>query len=686
MKALPLLIASFAALAPTASHAVVDMGGAPGISDLYELEFNGGELFPEDFDPTLDHDGDGISTLMEYRCFWSDPFDANDRGTTLQLAPFGGGAWQASWQTRQGLQYQLEFSPDLVTWLPAGASVVGTGGIVNRGLDEEGAARIFYRLSCPDASVIDGDDDGVSRPEEGIAGTWDNMERSDPASGMNDIFKAVAIVLAAVAPQAGQDPPVEVGTVVTGLPHTQITEIPQGEALIKGGYFSMPPITDPENWDRFPGAGGYDSFVGWKPYVGNNLELQKGAGEQQAWWGQWCELVAHWQNAARNDHSGDIAHGITQTISNAPAGRWMLLIFDCCRRYEGADTVKVTARIGSPAGECMVLTHTSTGISGDGGWERVVVPIKVTSPLAQVRKLPIRLCFDAGDSVDSYGIFVDNIILEPVDIEVFNEETCEAPADGLVTLKTETLRYRLLRYVWETPVLLADKLQWYWRILKWDGTYSDWTAYQNGQGHTFAAQPITAGIYEVKAKLGDLEFFLERFGDDPHSTKKRGENDCIGIADEQWQINVRNQAKGSLGSGAYAQDVAAGPIFGGIDAGKAKCNLFVADKATDGGAPVPRINGIVGTSFPFANQWSGAVTKPIPAWTLLPRETYPQPGFVVARNNAPNGHCGIIDYDGAWISAGEFNVNRNADIRSPGYNDEDPATPKGPARFRKHTP
>ena len=37
------------------------------------------------------------------------------------------------------------------------------------------------------------------------------------------------------------------------------------------------------------------------------------------------------------------------------------------------------------------------------------------------------------------------------------------------------------------------------------------------------------------------------------------------------------------------------------------------------------------------------------------------------------GHCRIIDYDGAWISAGEFTVNRNALMQN--YQ---------PARFRQH--
>jgi hypothetical protein len=412
MKALPIFLAYVAAFAPSASHAVVDMGGAPGISDLYELEFNNGGLFPEDFDATWDHDGDGISTLMEYRCFWSDPFDANDCGPKLQLAPFGGGEWQASWQTRKGLRYQLEFSPDLVTWLPAGSSVVGTGGIVKRGVDPGVDARIFYRLSCPDASVIDGDDDQVSAPEEGIAGTSDNMEMSDPASGVNDIFKAAAIVLAAVAPPPGpQFCTLEPGTAITGLPHTEITEIPPDQAMVKGGYFSAPAITDPENWDRVPAAGG------WRPFAGSHLELQKGDGTSQPWYGQWCELDAHWQNADREDHSGPIAHGIRQTIPEVPCGRTLILFFDCCRRYAGADTVKVSANTGFPSTETTLLTHTAPG-----GWERVMVPLKIVPPASTIRSTPLCLTFDIGDGLDSYGIFVDNIELIAMDI---------VPGDGM---------------------------------------------------------------------------------------------------------------------------------------------------------------------------------------------------------------------------------------------------------------
>jgi hypothetical protein len=51
---------------------------------------------------------------------------------------------------------------------------------------------------------------------------------------------------------------------------------------------------------------------------------------------------------------------------------------------------------------------------------------------------------------------------------------------------------------------------------------------------------------------------------------------------------------------------------------------------------------------------------------LLPVDAFPQPGYVVACP-AATGHCGILDYDGAWISAWTENVNRNANLNLPNY-------------------
>ncbi|MBK1835458.1 hypothetical protein JIN78_15415, partial [Roseibacillus ishigakijimensis] len=294
-------------------------------------------------------------------------------------------------------------------------------------------------------------------------------------------------------------------------------------------------------------------------------------------------------------------------------------------------------------------------------------------------------------NLNRQGMFTDLIqtntreFLLPVDISVTKEGEAAAPEDGLVVKKTDTVRYRLSPGLPDAPLLLEDKIQWHWRVLKWDGTYSAWTAYQDGQGHTFTAQPEDAGIYEVKATIDGQDFFLKRKKDDPHSAKKKDENDCFGVVDEQWQIDVRHEAKRNLGSKAYAKAVANPPF----KAGSWKCNQFVGDKATDGGATVPKINGNnpFRKHYPIANQWSETNPKHIPNWTLLARATYPQPGWVIARGvTGGTGHTGIIGYDGAWINAGATEVNRKADLRNAYYNEEDPATPEGPARFRKYNP
>ncbi len=272
----------------------------------------------------------------------------------------------------------------------------------------------------------------------------------------------------------------------------------------------------------------------------------------------------------------------------------------------------------------------------------------------------------------------------PVEVKMVKKGETTAPEDGLIVKKTDTVRYRLSPGLPDAPLLLEDKIQWHWRILKWDGTYGNWTAYTNGKGHTFTAQPQDAGIYEVKATMEGQDFFLKRAKDDSHSAKKKDENECFGVVDQDWQINVRNQAKANLGSVAYAFAVA----NDNVDEDQYKCNLFVGHKATDGGAIVPKINGNnpFNTYYPIANQWAGTQVVNIPGWVLLPANTYPQPGYVVARGVAGGtGHTGIVDYDGAWIGAGTFNVNRNADLRND-ISLRSGTTTYQPARFHKYTP
>ncbi len=277
-----------------------------------------------------------------------------------------------------------------------------------------------------------------------------------------------------------------------------------------------------------------------------------------------------------------------------------------------------------------------------------------------------------------------NHLVNPLPVEVIVRKKGEAvDPKGVLVKKGDVLEIALAESWFAQEKQFENLITWQYRQMKLDGTFEGWTDFGNqGKGTKFKHTTALSGIFELKAVIGSAgstqDQFYQRKKDDPHSAHKKGENDCFGVADDQWQINVRQQAWINLGSTAYARAVKNGPVPAGPPGGW-KCNLFVAHKETDGGATVPWINsGWVHSFPPSANQWAGTAgteQKNIPNWSLLGADAKPQAGYVVARG-ASIGHTGILDYDGAWISAGELNVNRKADLREPYYQ---------PARVRKYT-
>lgn len=202
-----------------------------------------------------------------------------------------------------------------------------------------------------------------------------------------------------------------------------------------------------------------------------------------------------------------------------------------------------------------------------------------------------------------------------------------------------------------------------------DGTYDAWTNIPGGFGHAVTVSMANPGIYEVKAVIGGVDQVFVRRKDGEHSPKnpkKAGTPDCFGVVDTDWQLALIAHSRSNLGSTAYAYALENYPL------GEAtpKCNLFVARVAAEAGVVVPWINkGTYGikTYPPVANQWAGTLPGNIVGWAIAPASFYPQPGWIVANSDPGMGHVGVIDYDGAWISAGPKNINRNADLRSPNY-------------------
>ena len=214
--------------------------------------------------------------------------------------------------------------------------------------------------------------------------------------------------------------------------------------------------------------------------------------------------------------------------------------------------------------------------------------------------------------------------------------------------------------------------RWYIQQMQNSGSYGSWTAIAAGNDKSsFEYTTTTGGIFRVKVevKKGDAEITAEllRQSDDQHSKLKKDDPDAFGVCDTNTQISMRSDASGKLGYTLWAYSKerthtrpfpdtvwpAQGPY--GVPSGY-KCNLFVCEVGDDAGIEIPLINGTVPRYPPTANQWAN-VSFSISGWSVVAGTT--QPGYVWAHAADPNGHCGIVDYDGRVISAGQFNVNRN---------------------------
>ena len=119
-----------------------------GVSDIWEQQFNNGQLFDENFDPQADLDRDGWTNIQEAAA-GTDPFDPNlpngfvrpdivhtpaimgeENGQPIVVTPE---AVTVSWPTHVGKQYTLYQSADLSqgSWAIVGDSFIGDGGIPN---------------------------------------------------------------------------------------------------------------------------------------------------------------------------------------------------------------------------------------------------------------------------------------------------------------------------------------------------------------------------------------------------------------------------------------------------------------------------------------------------------------------------------------------------------------------------
>ena len=244
-----------------------------------------------------------------------------------------------------------------------------------------------------------------------------------------------------------------------------------------------------------------------------------------------------------------------------------------------------------------------------------------------------------------------------------------APNDGLVISTGTSVALDLELFSEGADELLS--VIYRVRRLRGNGTYTDWEYAAGNYGGTGAIyNPSEGGIYQVQALAGlgwgaeeERYYRWQDYSDYVHGVKVLGEMKAFGVCDSEWQKSVRNSAKSYLGDSSYgfASTVGAHGGFSAVRSDSWKCNIFVAHRLVDCMLPVPVVHhGRLGNKDwpPLANEW-GNDSFEILNWEILELLEFPQPGMVVVQPSAgPNGHMGIMDFDGMAISAQAQGVTR----------------------------
>ena len=158
---------------------------------------------------------------------------------------------------------------------------------------------------------------------------------------------------------------------------------------------------------------------------------------------------------------------------------------------------------------------------------------------------------------------------------------------------------------------------------------------------------------------------------------KAGQPDYFGVARNDRSVFVRDAAIRWLGSTVYSKDnpmvTDSSSLYNPDTKGRSKCNLFVT-----------HISNSVGATTPYYVRWAFVPTAPLaredwfrepeqnvdlddPGWLFQGVSPDPAPGMTVASPSAGgdalgSGHVGILDYDGSWINAGKFTVNKSVHL------------------------
>ena len=210
-------------------------------------------------------------------------------------------------------------------------------------------------------------------------------------------------------------PTITAGTAIFDLnADTLLYPADDSQLLLQNGNFSLGdsslPSLGSNSWWPYPSG-----IPGWTAISGHIVELQQIWVNATAGAGQYCELDSHWPPGSDQNLPSD--HGIQHPV-NLARGHY-LLIFDYRGRFTGADSFTVKLRAGSAAPVPLAAMNGAATT-----WKRASVSFEVTGGDPNLTQLPVTLLFDIPDSEarDSYGAFIDNVMLHHVEIAGDNDD------------------------------------------------------------------------------------------------------------------------------------------------------------------------------------------------------------------------------------------------------------------------
>jgi len=232
---------------------------------------------------------------------------------------------------------------------------------------------------------------------------------------------------------------------------------------------------------------------------------------------------------------------------------------------------------------------------------------------------------------------------------------------------------------------------WQMRQLSGDGqlwSWSDVTQY-------YGICPPFPGIYQIQAlfkfpdgtkipvpylRMADAKAIING-NNEKNALLKAGQPDYIGVCRNELSLKLRDEAIRWLGRTDYAWEakvsVKPGSLFNPSTWKKNKCNIFLTHLANRMGAETPyfyrkskkhwyaNIVSLIPSAPLARDDWhldpELNIDLDLPGWLYSGENSTPSPGMSAASYGKPpnSGHCGILDYDGSWISAGQYNINKS---------------------------